>query len=108
MLRLIAGFEIPTSGSITLSGEDVTELAPFERDVNTVFQDYALFPHINVLQNVEYGLRIKKVPKGERRQRALEALASVRLAGFDERKPAQIFRWSAATGSAGSRTCEPP
>ena len=90
VLRLIAGFEIPTSGTITLSGEDVTELAPFERDVNTVFQDYALFPHMNVMQNVEYGLRIKKVPKGERRQRALEALASVRLAGFDERKPAQM------------------
>jgi putative spermidine/putrescine transport system ATP-binding protein len=90
VLRMIAGFELPTSGRVVLAGSDVTTLAPFERDVNTVFQDYALFPHMSVLQNVEYGLRVKGVPKGERRQRALEALASVQLAGFDERKPAQM------------------
>ncbi|MCZ3386497.1 MAG: ABC transporter ATP-binding protein [Actinomycetia bacterium] len=90
VLRLIAGFEMPTAGGIELNGQDVTNRAPFERDVNTVFQDYALFPHMSVLQNVEYGLRVKRVPKGERRQRALEALASVQLAGFDERKPAQM------------------
>jgi len=90
VLRMIAGFELPTAGTVELSGTDVTRLAPFERDVNTVFQDYALFPHMSVLQNVEYGLRVKRVPKGERRQRALEALGSVQLAGFEERKPAQM------------------
>ena len=90
VLRMIAGFEIPTGGSMEMNGKDVTKLAPFERDVNTVFQDYALFPHMSVIQNVEYGLRVKKVAKGERRQRALEALASVQLAGFEARKPAQM------------------
>ncbi|MEO8329041.1 MAG: ABC transporter ATP-binding protein [Candidatus Nanopelagicales bacterium] len=90
VLRLIAGFETPTSGTVLLSGQDVTRLAPFERDVNTVFQDYALFPHMNVRQNVEYGLRVKGVAKTERRQRALEALASVQLTGFEQRKPAQM------------------
>ncbi len=90
VLRMIAGFELPSGGQIELSGRDVTKLAPFERDVNTVFQDYALFPHMSVLQNVEYGLRVKKVAKGERRQRALEALASVQLAGFEQRKPSQM------------------
>jgi putative spermidine/putrescine transport system ATP-binding protein len=90
VLRMIAGFELPTSGVVELNGIDVTGRAPFERDVNTVFQDYALFPHMSVIQNVEYGLRVKKVSKGERRQRALEALASVQLAGFEQRKPAQM------------------
>jgi putative spermidine/putrescine transport system ATP-binding protein len=90
VLRMIAGFELPTDGLIELNGHDVTKRAPFERDVNTVFQDYALFPHMSVIQNVEYGLRVKKVAKGERRQRALEALASVQLAGFEQRKPAQM------------------
>jgi putative spermidine/putrescine transport system ATP-binding protein len=90
VLRMIAGFEIPSGGSIAMNGADVTKLAPFERDVNTVFQDYALFPHMSVIQNVEYGLRVKKVAKGERRQRALEALASVQLAGFEERKPSEM------------------
>jgi putative spermidine/putrescine transport system ATP-binding protein len=90
VLRMIAGFELPTDGTIELTGRDVTTQAPFERDVNTVFQDYALFPHMSVIQNVEYGLRVKKVAKGERRQRALEALASVQLAGFEDRKPAQM------------------
>ncbi len=90
VLRMIAGFELPTAGTIELSGADVTSRAPFERDVNTVFQDYALFPHMSVLQNVEYGLRVKKVAKDDRRRRALEALASVQLAGFEDRKPAQM------------------
>ncbi len=90
VLRMIAGFELPTGGSVELNGHDVTKRAPFERDVNTVFQDYALFPHMTVAQNVEYGLRVKKVPKGERRQRALEALASVQLAGFEQRKPSEM------------------
>src|SRR3954469_19823777 len=61
VLRMIAGFELPTAGTVALSGRDVTGLAPFERDVNTVFQDYALFPHMSVIQNVEYGLRVHKV-----------------------------------------------
>jgi putative spermidine/putrescine transport system ATP-binding protein len=90
MLRMIAGFELPTEGTIYLSGVDVTRRPPFERDVNTVFQDYALFPHMTVAQNVEYGLRIRKVPKAERRLRAEEALATVRLDGFGKRKPNQL------------------
>src|SRR3954469_25452697 len=61
VLRMIAGFELPTAGTVSLSGRDVTKLAPFDRDVNTVFQDYALFPHMSVIQNVEYGLRVHKV-----------------------------------------------
>src|SRR3954447_4257682 len=90
VLRMIAGFELPTAGTIELAGVDVTRRAPFERDVNTVFQDYALFPHMTVLQNVEYGLRIKKVPKGSRRQRAEAALEMVRLPGMGGRKPHQL------------------
>jgi putative spermidine/putrescine transport system ATP-binding protein len=90
VLRLIAGFERPTAGTVHLGGRDVTGLAPFERDANTVFQDYALFPHMNVLANVEYGLKVKKVPKAERRRRAGEALATVRLEGYERRKPGQL------------------
>jgi putative spermidine/putrescine transport system ATP-binding protein len=90
LLRLIAGFEEPSEGSIHLAGRDVTGLAPFERDVSTVFQDYALFPHMSVLDNVEYGLRVRRVGKAERRSRALEALDSVRLADFGERRPSQL------------------
>ena len=70
VLRMIAGFERPTAGQVLLDGEDVTERPPFARDVNTVFQDYALFPHMDVLTNVEYGLRVKRVPAGQRRERA--------------------------------------
>ncbi|GEP36975.1 ABC transporter ATP-binding protein [Nocardioides psychrotolerans] len=90
VLRLIAGFEKPTSGRIQLGQEDVTDRAPYARDVNTVFQDYAIFPHMSVRQNVEYGLRVKKVPRGERRERAEQALATVRLDGYGERKPHQL------------------
>ncbi|MFC5823900.1 ABC transporter ATP-binding protein [Nonomuraea insulae] len=90
VLRLIAGFETPSAGTVELGGRDVTRLAPFERDVNTVFQDYALFPHLNVLANVEYGLRVKKVPKAERRERAVAALRSVRLEDFGKRRPAEL------------------
>jgi putative spermidine/putrescine transport system ATP-binding protein len=90
VLRMVAGFEMPTEGTVELNGADVTTRAPFERDVNTVFQDYALFPHMSVVQNVEYGLRVKKVGKAERRRRALEALGSVQLAGFEDRKPTQM------------------
>ena len=90
VLRLIAGFEPPTSGTIRLGGDDVTDRAPYDRDVNTVFQDYAIFPHMSVLQNVEYGLRVKKVPRAERRRRADEALATVRLEGYAARRPHQL------------------
>jgi putative spermidine/putrescine transport system ATP-binding protein len=89
-LRMIAGFEIPDSGSIELAGHDVSRLPPYDRPVNTVFQDYALFPHMTVQQNVEYGLMVKKVAKGERRQRAVQALEMVRLSGYGDRKPAQL------------------
>jgi putative spermidine/putrescine transport system ATP-binding protein len=89
-LRLIAGFEQPDEGAVELAGTDVTRLPPYARDVNTVFQDYALFPHMTVGENVEYGLRIKRVAKAQRRTRAAEALELVRLAGYEARKPAQL------------------
>jgi putative spermidine/putrescine transport system ATP-binding protein len=90
VLRLIAGFEAPTEGRILLGGVDVTAQAPFARDVNTVFQDYALFPHMSVLQNVEYGLRVKRVDRRARRPRALEALETVRLSGYGDRRPHEL------------------
>ncbi|MDA8486757.1 ABC transporter ATP-binding protein [Pseudomonas resinovorans] len=89
-LRLIAGFEQPTSGSIRIHGEEAAGLPPYERDVNTVFQDYALFPHMNVRDNVAYGLKVKGVAKAERLARAEEALAMVALPGYGDRKPAQL------------------
>jgi putative spermidine/putrescine transport system ATP-binding protein len=89
-LRLIAGFERPDGGRILLGGRDVTAVPPYSRDVNTVFQDYALFPHMTVLQNVEYGLKVKGVGRGDRRTRAEEALAMVRLEGYGRRKPIQL------------------
>ncbi|MGI5131923.1 ABC transporter ATP-binding protein [Pseudonocardia sp. CA-107938] len=90
VLRLIAGFESPTAGTISLAGRDVTRNAPFDRDVHTVFQDYALFPHLSVLRNVEYPLRIAGVDRAERRRRALEALATVRLDAMAERAPTAL------------------
>jgi putative spermidine/putrescine transport system ATP-binding protein len=89
-LRLIAGFERPDAGSIELAGKDVSRMPPYDRPVNTVFQDYALFPHMTVQENVEYGLRVKRVPKADRRRRAEEALGLVRLQGFAGRKPGQL------------------
>jgi putative spermidine/putrescine transport system ATP-binding protein len=89
-LRVIAGFERPDEGTVELRGQDVSRLPPYARNVNTVFQDYALFPHMTVQENVEYGLRVKKVPRAERRRRAEEVLALVRLEGFGNRKPAQL------------------
>jgi putative spermidine/putrescine transport system ATP-binding protein len=89
-LRMIAGFERPDEGTVELGGKDVSELPPYARDVNTVFQDYALFPHMTVQENVEYGLRVKKVARGERRRRAGEALALVQLESYGGRKPAQL------------------
>ena len=89
-LRMIAGFEEPDTGRVELGGKDVTGLPPYDRSVNTVFQDYALFPHMSVGENVAYGLRVKGVDKAERRRRASEALATVRLAGYEDRKPNQL------------------
>jgi putative spermidine/putrescine transport system ATP-binding protein len=90
VLRLIAGFERPTAGTVELFGRDVTGSAPFDRDVNTVFQDYALFPHMSVLENVAYGLRVRGMPRGTRTALAREALESVRLAGFEGRRPSEL------------------
>jgi putative spermidine/putrescine transport system ATP-binding protein len=89
-LRLIAGFERPDAGRIELQGNDVSQVPPYSRNVNTVFQDYALFPHMSVRENVEYGLRVKKVAREERRKRAEESLDMVRLSGYGERKPGQL------------------
>ncbi|MDH2445189.1 ABC transporter ATP-binding protein [Amnibacterium sp. CER49] len=90
VLRMIAGFEQPTAGTVRLGGVDATALPPFKRDVNTVFQDYALFPHMTVQQNVEYGLRVRGVGRAERTKRAGEALEMVRLSGFGARRPVQL------------------
>jgi putative spermidine/putrescine transport system ATP-binding protein len=89
-LRMIAGFEAPTDGRVYLGDRDVTLVPPYERDVNTVFQDYALFPHMSVGQNVEYGLMVKRVGPAERRRRSAQALRLVRLEGFEGRKPSQL------------------
>jgi putative spermidine/putrescine transport system ATP-binding protein len=89
-LRMIAGFEVPTEGRILLHGNDVTGVAPFDRDVNTVFQDYALFPHMSVGDNVGYGLVVRKVGRDERRRRVAEALEMVRLTGYEARRPGQL------------------
>ena len=89
-LRLIAGFEKLDGGQILLAGDDVAGQPPYLRDVNTVFQDYALFPHMTVRENVEYGLKVKRVGRKERRERAEAALARVRLEGLGDRKPLQL------------------
>jgi putative spermidine/putrescine transport system ATP-binding protein len=89
-LRVIAGFELADSGAVELQGVDVTRSAPYERPVNTVFQDYALFPHMSVLENVAYGLRVNGVPKRERLERAAAALEMVRLPGVQDRRPIQL------------------
>jgi putative spermidine/putrescine transport system ATP-binding protein len=89
-LRLIAGFERPTRGRVLLHGRDVTAIPPFDRDVNTVFQDYALFPHMDVGDNVAYGLMVRKVAKAERAARVADALRMVRLGGYEKRKPSQL------------------
>ncbi|MGH2401463.1 MAG: ABC transporter ATP-binding protein [Candidatus Limnocylindria bacterium] len=89
-LRMIAGFEVPSDGRIWLHGRDVTDVPPFDRDVNTVFQDYALFPHMDVGDNVGYGLVVRRVPAAERRQRVTEALRMVRLEGYETRRPGQL------------------
>jgi len=89
-LRLIAGFDRPSSGNILLYGQDVSDLPPYERSVNTVFQDYALFPHMTIGENIAYGLMIKKVAKAERENRVTEMLNLVQLTGMEKRKPSQL------------------
>jgi putative spermidine/putrescine transport system ATP-binding protein len=89
-LRMIAGFEDPSSGTIELAGEDVGGVPPYDRAVNTVFQDYALFPHMTVGENVSYGLKVARVGKAERAQRRDEALEMVRLPGYADRKPGEL------------------
>jgi putative spermidine/putrescine transport system ATP-binding protein len=90
LLRLIAGFERPDAGRIELAGHDVTSMPPHLRQTNTVFQDYALFPHMNVAENIGYGLRVKGIAKPERQQRVERALNMVRLTGLERRKPNQL------------------
>lgn len=89
-LRMVAGFEQPTSGEILVQDESIAEKEPFERDVNTVFQSYALFPHMTVFDNVAYGLKMKKVPKKEIYTRVMEMLELVQLGGFEKRMPSQL------------------
>ena len=89
-LRIIAGLEMPEEGQVFLEGRDVTGLNPEQRDVNTVFQNYALFPHMTVAENVGYGLKLKKVPKSEIQKRVSEMLELVRLEGFEKRKPSEL------------------
>jgi spermidine/putrescine transport system ATP-binding protein len=89
-LRMIAGFEMPTSGEIYIEGRLMGETPPFRRNVNTVFQNYALFPHMTVADNVAFGLRMKRVPREETARRVREALQLVRLAGFEDRYPRQL------------------
>jgi putative spermidine/putrescine transport system ATP-binding protein len=89
-LRVIAGFERPDAGRVELQGVDVTRVAPSQRAVNTVFQDYALFPHMTVGENIEYGLRVKGMSRSDRRARAREVLERVRLPGLGDRKPVQL------------------
>ncbi len=90
LLRLIAGFEVPDAGTISLRGVDVTGAPPYQRDVNTVFQDYALFPHFSVAENVGYGLRVRHTPKDELARRVGDALEMVQMTEFAERRPAQL------------------
>src|SRR5688500_2580644 len=89
-LRMIAGFDKPTSGRIHLYGQDVSNLPPYERSVNTVFQDYALFPHMTIQDNIAYGLMVKGVPKAERYKQVEAMLELVRLPGYGQRKPSQL------------------
>src|SRR5215210_7684698 len=89
-LRMVGGFEDPTEGRVFLGGDDVTQLPPYKRDVNTVFQSYALFPHLSVERNVSFGLERKKLDKAQVKERVGAALEMVQLAGYERRKPAQL------------------
>lgn len=98
-LRIIAGLEQPDSGQVFLNGKDVTGLEPNRRNVNTVFQNYALFPHMNVADNIGYGLKLKKTPKAEISRRVKEMLELVQLTGFEKRKPSELSGGPAAASS---------
>ena len=89
-LRIIAGLEMPDKGQVILEGRDVTALEPHQRDVNTVFQNYALFPHMNVEANIGYGLRIRKVPKNEIKKNVKKMLDLVQLSGYEKRMPSEL------------------
>ena len=89
-LKVIGGFEQPDSGNVSLFNENVTDIPPFKRNVNTVFQDYALFPHMNVEENVCYSLKIKKIPKIEQESKVEEILSTVKLTGYEKRKPSEL------------------
>jgi putative spermidine/putrescine transport system ATP-binding protein len=89
-LRMIAGFELPDEGTVELDGRDVGDAPPYDREVNTVFQDYALFPHMTVSENVEYGMRVRRVGREERTSRGTDALEMVRLGGYGDRKPSEL------------------
>jgi putative spermidine/putrescine transport system ATP-binding protein len=89
-LRLIGGFEKPSAGRVVIFGTDASSLPPYSRDVNTVFQDYALFPHMNIRDNVAYGLMVRNVPKSERHRESDKFLEMVKLGGFGDRKPSQL------------------
>ena len=89
-LRMIAGFEVPTGGQVMLHGRDVTAVPPFDRDVNTVFQDYALFPHMTVADNIGYGLVVRRVDRADRERRVAEAMQQVRLEGYGRRRPSEL------------------
>ena len=107
-LRMIGGFEEPSFGTVYLGGRDVTDLPPYKRDVNTVFQSYALFPHLDVYENVAFGLRRKKVDKAEIDTRVEDAMTLVDLIGFERRKPAADVGWPAAARRARPSAREPP
>ena len=89
-LRIIAGLELPDSGSVILEGRDITDWEPNKRDVNTVFQNYALFPHMNVAENIGYGLKLRKVPRGEIKKKVAQMLELVQLEGYEKRKPSEL------------------
>jgi len=101
-LRMIGGFEQPTSGLIELQGQDVTWLPPYRRNVNTVFQNYALFPHLTIYENVAFGLRRKKVSDDEVKKRVTEMLELVELPGYERRKPSQISGCASRCSSSSS------
>ena len=106
-LRLIAGFEKPDDGRVELDGTDVVREPPYERNVNTVFQDYALFPHMTIVENVAYGLRVKGIRKAERRERVDEMLERMRLPDVGDRKPSQLSGGQRQRVGAGARHRQP-
>ncbi len=108
LLRIIAGFEVPDAGTISLRGTDVTGRPPYQRDVNTVFQDYALFPHFSVEQNVAYGLRVRHTPKADVARRVGAALEMVQMSEFARRRPAQLSGDSASASLSRARSSTSP